>query len=250
MAAMTRATQAVVFDLGGTLEDLYYDDALRLAATRGLQELMTERGIDTGLSAPELYAAVMAGLRAYQDFRDRTLRELPPEQVWPGFIFPGCACADNAMIAAAEDLTFFFETRFYVRTLRREAPRALAMLQENGLRLALISNVMSRGQVPYALRTHGIAQYFDPVVTSVGQGWRKPSPRIFEETARLMGLPPAACAYVGDTVSRDVTGSRRAGYGFSIQIRSFLTERMDGAGEAERPDALITSLDQILDILP
>jgi putative hydrolase of the HAD superfamily len=246
---MTPAIKAVVFDLGGTLEDLYYDDVLRLEATRGLQELMTVRGIETGLSIAELYATVMSGLQAYQDFRDRTLRELPPEQVWPGYIFPGRACADSAIIAAAEDLTFFFETRFYIRTLRPEAPRTLAALAARGLRLAVISNVMSHGQVPHALHAHGIADYFDPVVTSVGVGWRKPSPRIFEETARLMGLPPAACAYVGDTVSRDVIGSRRAGYGLSIQIKSFLTERMDRAGETEQPDALITSLDQIPGII-
>jgi putative hydrolase of the HAD superfamily len=247
---MNPAIKAVVFDLGGTLEDLYYDDVLRLEATHGLQDLMIARGIETGLSVAELYATLMSGLQAYQDFRDRTLRELPPEQVWPGYIFPGCSCADGALVAAAEDLTFFFETRFYRRTLRPEAPCALATLAGRGLRLAVISNVMSRGQVPYALRTHGIAHHFDPVVTSVGLGWRKPSPRIFEETARLMELLPAACAYVGDTISRDVIGSRRAGYGLSIQIKSFLTERMDRAGETEQPDALVTSLDQILDILP
>jgi putative hydrolase of the HAD superfamily len=246
---MTPALKAVVFDLGGTLEDLYYDDALRLEATRGLQELMTARGVETGLSVEELYARVMSGLQDYQDFRDRTLRELPPEQVWPGYILAGCACADGALVAAAEDLTFFFETRFYVRTLRPEAPHALAQLAERGLRLAVISNVMSRGQVPYALGTHGIAHYFDPVVTSVGVGWRKPSPRIFEVTAHLMGLPPAACAYVGDTVSRDVIGSRRAGYGLSMQIKSFLTERMDRADQIEQPDVLINSLDQILNVV-
>ncbi len=64
-----------------------------------------------------------------------------------------------------------------------------------------------------------------------------------------MGLAPAECAYVGDTISRDVRGARRAGYGLAIQIRSFLTLQSDTAAETELPDAVITDLTQVLDLL-
>lgn len=56
--------QAVLFDTGGTLEDLYYDDTIRREATCGLQELLTERGLDPGLDLPDLQAAVLSGMRA------------------------------------------------------------------------------------------------------------------------------------------------------------------------------------------
>jgi len=54
--------RAVVFDMGGTLEDLYYDDAIREEATRGLQELLRGLRLDPGLSLPHLQATVLSGM--------------------------------------------------------------------------------------------------------------------------------------------------------------------------------------------
>jgi putative hydrolase of the HAD superfamily len=105
--------------------------------------------------------------------------------------------------------------------------------------------------VPLNLQAYGIAAYFGTVITSSGLGWRKPNPRIFYEAARSMELPPAACAYVGDTISRDVIGARRAGYGMTIQIRSFLTAKSDEAvpSNAEQPDAVIRDLTQVVGLV-
>jgi hypothetical protein len=35
--------QAVVFDMGGTLEDLYYDDTIRHEATRQIKSFLTDK---------------------------------------------------------------------------------------------------------------------------------------------------------------------------------------------------------------
>ncbi len=94
-----------------------------------------------------------------------------------------------------------------------------------------------------------VHHYFDPIVTSASLSIRKPHPRIFLEAARLMDLPPAACAYVGDTVSRDVVGARRAGYGLAIQITSFLTGKSDRETDTEAPDALIRDLREVVDLV-
>ena len=64
-----------------------------------------------------------------------------------------------------------------------------------------------------------------------------------------MQLPPQACAYVGDTVSRDVIGARRAGYGLAIQIKSFLTDRSDSGTDRVPPDAVIQDLREVLDLV-
>lgn len=64
-----------------------------------------------------------------------------------------------------------------------------------------------------------------------------------------MQLSPAACAYVGDTVSRDVIGARRTGYGLAIQIRSFLTDKADRGTGNVPPDAVIEDLRQIVDLV-
>lgn len=241
--------QAVIFDLGGTLEDIFYDDGSRLQAAHGLLDLLKSKGLDPGLSPLELRDTIVAGIKRLYKIREEENRELPPEQIWTDFIFPDERLARGRLEAAAEELTVVYENTFYTRRLRPEVPAMLAELSRRGFRLAVISNVLSRGQVPLNLANYGIAHYFDPIVASSVFGWRKPDPRIFLETTRLMNLPPAACAYVGDTVSRDVVGARRAGYGLTIQIKSFLTTKADRETETEIPDQVITDLSQVVPIV-
>jgi len=241
--------RAVLFDMGGTLEDLYYDDVIRQEATRDLQELLVGLQLDPGLSLPDLQTTVLSGIKAYQAWREMNEIELPPERVWTEYVFPNHGLSPARLKAAAEDVTFFYETHYQVRSLRPEAPAVLDALHKQGFRLAIISNVISRRLVHCKLVEYGIAHYFDPVVTSSNFGRRKPNVRIFEEAARLMHLPPAACAYVGDTISRDVMGARRAGYGLAIQIKSFLTDTADHATEGVPPDAVIQDLTQVVNLV-
>ncbi len=241
--------RAVLFDMGGTLEDLYYDDASRLQAARGLRALLIERGLDPGLPIANLQAVVLGGIKAYQDWREKSEVELPPERVWADYVFAGCGLPGDRLEAAAEDITLFYENHFHVRCLRPEAPALLAALHERGFRLGIISNILSRLGVPFNLKRYGIHHYFDPVLTSSEYGRRKPHPSIFLEASRRMGLPPQACAYVGDTISRDVVGARRAGYGLAIQIKSFLTDKSDRETDVEPPDAVIQDLMQVVDLV-
>ncbi len=248
--------RAVAFDMGGTLEDISYDDDGRRGAARGLLSLLIDRGLDPGLSAEGLLAVVLSGMKSYQEWRERSEIELPPERVWTEYIFgangrPRKRPAEwgVTLAAAAEEISQYYENRFYERRLRPEAPRALAALHGRGLRLAVISNITSRNIVQQNLVRYGVAHYFDPVVTSAGFGQRKPNASIFLEAGRLMGLPPAACAYVGDTVSRDVIGARRAGYGLAIQIKSFLTDKADRGTEGVQPDAIIHDLTEVTSLV-
>ena len=248
---LTVPIRAVVFDMGGTLEELYYDDAVRLEATRGLRELLRRLGLDPGLSVPELKATVLRGMGRYQAWREETELELSPERAWTEYVLPDQGVPRERLAAAAEEIAFFYETHFYVRRLRPEAPAALEALLRVGFRLAIISNITSRRVVPALLQGYGLAGRFNPVVTSAQFGRRKPAPQIFLEAARLMDLPPAACAYVGDTVSRDVMGARRAAYGRAIQIRSFLTDKVDPPARAGSegmmvPDAVVGNLMEVL----
>jgi putative hydrolase of the HAD superfamily len=241
--------QAVLFDMGGTLEELHSDEVVHREAARGLRELLRERGVDPGLSLPDLQATVSAGLEAYQTWRKGPEIELPPERVWSEFILTGHGLSKERVATAAEDISFFYDTHFHMRNLRPEAPAVLEMLKQQGFRLAIISNVVSRRLVPCMLAEYGIAHYFDPVVTSSSLGWRKPNERIFGEALRLMRLPPEACVYVGDTISRDVIGARRAGFGLAIQIKSYLTARSDRGVQDVQPDAIIRDLSEVVELV-
>ncbi len=241
--------QAVLFDMGGTLEDLTYDEPLRWEGTRDLRELLRGLGLDPGLSLQDLQATLFSGLGAYQAWREGSEMELPPERVWTEYIFVNQGLPKERLEAAADELSFFYETHYYARSLRPEAPAILEALRKRAFHLAIISNTLSRRLAPSKLADYGIAHYFDPVLSSASLGWRKPNVRIFEEAARLMQLPPQACAYVGDTVSRDVIGARRAGYGLAIQLKSFLTDRADRGTLPVLPDAVIQDLWEVVDLV-
>ena len=52
---------------------------------------------------------------------------------------------------------------------------------------------------------------FDPTVPMLYVfGKRKPDPSVYFEAARKAGVDPSRCAYVGDNLKRDVTGTRAA----------------------------------------
>ena len=247
--------RAVAFDMGGTLEDVRFDDDSRREAASGLHALLVERDLDPGMSPHELQAAVSTGMKAYQVWRERTEIELPPERIWSQYIFHRATGKrtrgwERRLAAAAEELALFYEDHFFNRRLRPEAPAALSELRELGLRLAVISNITSRRIVPQKLACYGLDRFFEAVITSVDFGRRKPHASIFLETARRMALPPETCAYVGDTVSRDIIGARRAGYGLAIQIRSFLTEKSADRGtEDVQPDAVIRDLTEVVGLV-
>jgi putative hydrolase of the HAD superfamily len=110
----------------------------------------------------------------------------------------------------------FFE-ELYSRFARPEAWRifedarpALELLRERGFQLGVISNWDER--LRPLLEHLELARYFEAIVISVETGFAKPSPRIFDKAAVLLGLPPRFILHVGDSVPEDVNGARAAGF--------------------------------------
>jgi FMN phosphatase YigB (HAD superfamily) len=86
------------------------------------------------------------------------------------------------------------------------------------------------------------------VVLSSTFGWRKPGPAIFLEATRQVGVSPARSAYVGDQVSRDVVGPRRAGFAMAIIIDNARARKEAQADSLPKPDVVIHELGELLDI--
>jgi len=239
--------QAVFFDMGGTIETFGYTREVRLDATRVIQGRLMDAGIDLHLTVEQLYEVISNGLKKYKDWSIPTSEELPSLQVWSEYILPGRDVDQEKLSEISEDLMFLIETRFYCRAMRPEMPAVLQAIKQMGLKIGLISNVNSRGQVPTNLKEYGIIDYFHPIVLSSEYGHRKPDPAIFYHAARLMNVPTSQCVYVGDRVVRDIDGARRAGFGLAIQIRHDFEHGEDDTGST--PDAVITSMTELLDIL-
>ena len=128
----------------------------------------------------------------------------------------------------SEEIAHMWETTFYDRSLREHAAEMLRGLKEDlGLHVAVVSNTGSLFQVFSTLEKYGVRQYFDEITLSSIVGYRKPHPNIFRIACAQADLDPAECAFVGDTLSRDVVGPRRMGFGRVFKINSFLTPQKD-----------------------
>jgi len=95
-----------------------------------------------------------------------------------------------------------------------------------------------------------VRQYFDDITLSSIVGYRKPHPSIFKIALAQARLPASECAFVGDTLSRDVMGARKAGFGKVFKIGSFLTPLKDiGQYDGFAPDHEITDIYDVYTIL-
>jgi putative hydrolase of the HAD superfamily len=239
--------RAVFFDMGGTIETFARTAELCLQATPGLQNLLISAGIDLGLSNEKLCEVVLDGFRRYHTWSIETADELSPLRVWSEFVLPGYPVEPGKLAEAAEDLTFYYEARFYQRELRPEAPSVLDAIQKLDLKIGLISNVCSRNLVPVNLDRYGIRHYFDPIVLSSTYGRRKPDPAIFHYAARLANVPTSKCIYVGDRIARDVIGAHKAGFQLAVQIHNDFDHGEPDNGDVA--DASITHMDELLEIV-
>ena len=141
-----------------------------------------------------------------------------------------------------------WEVTYYHRSLRPRVAEMLEGLKKRGLKLSIISNTAALYQVFAVLKEYGIRDYFQDVTLSSVTGFRKPAPDIFRVALNQIQSRPEECVYVGDTVSRDIIGSKRAGFGVAIQIGSKLTKEKDAGIKREfEPDYLV---EDIYDVLP
>ena len=239
--------RAVFFDMGGTIQTFGYTRELRLAATAGLQEQLLSAGIDLHLDNQGLYQLVSDGLERYHRWSVQSMEELSTQVVWRDYILVDHPVDLDALAAVSEDLMLYIETHYYERNMRPEMPAVLESLQAMGLKIGLISNVCSRGQVPVNLDEYGIRHYFDPIVLSSEYGRRKPDPAIFHYAARLANVPTSECLYVGDRIARDIVGSRKAGFRLAVQIRHDFDH--GESDEGATPDAVIDTMMELIDLL-
>src|SRR6266850_2547786 len=76
---------------------------------------------------------------------------------------------------------------------------ALVELRRHEIRMGVVSNaVFSRATIAAELRRHGLAEFFEFVLSSADLGVRKPEPAIFRDALMKLGLPATDAWFVGD----------------------------------------------------
>jgi putative hydrolase of the HAD superfamily len=243
---------AVLFDMGGTLEDVVHgSDSNQICGEKILSYLKAHH-INLNVGWKDLMEHCEAQNKAYRVWGVEHKQELMPFELWSEWYLKDYLGADQKALLKlriiAENLANIWERNFYHRSLRREVKPLLEALDQRGIRMGVISNTGSLSHVIENLHEYGIHHYFkDSIYLSSLSAYRKPGPQIFIEAALDLGVEPGRAVYVGDTVSRDVRGARAAGYLASIRIVSQLSAGSDSAfnTEGEEADYLVKSLLEI-----
>lgn len=241
---------SVLFDMGGTLEDICVDRQSELEAIERLDRMIKSCGWSSGRSIEELKEKVDLGWERYGAYRDSCDVELKPVSIWCDYILRELAIPREELEPHCEEFAHMWEVTHYHRMLRPRVAEMLEGLKGMGLKLGIISNTAALYQVFDILETYGIRSYFQDVTLSSVTGIRKPSPDIFRIALRQLQSKPEECVYVGDTVSRDIIGSKRAGFAKAIQISSKLTAEKDSGVKREfEPDYRIEDIYDVYPIL-
>ena len=242
--------KAVMFDMGGTLEDVFVDEASELAAVERLNDMLCAGGLDPKLDTAELKRRVDEGWKRYGAYRDKTGEELKPIPIWCDYVLSDFAFPRETLEPLCEPIAHMWELTYYHRALRPRVAEMLQGLRELGLKLGVISNTAALYQVFDSLEEYGIRDYFADVTLSSVTGLRKPVSDIFFISTRQLRVRPEECVYVGDTVSRDIIGAKKAGFACAIQIGSKLTKEKDCGVKTEyAPDHLIEDIYEVYPIL-
>lgn len=217
----------VLFDMGGTLEDIFIDETSKKASAEGVLRILADHGHPLSLDIPAAIQAFADGWDRYAAYRGPTDRELKPEEIWGQYVLTDFGLDQETVAPFAEELAHMWEVTYYHRTLRPRVEEMLAGLKGLGMKLGIISNTASLYQVFDILEEYGIRDYFQDVTLSSVTGYRKPDQNIFKVSLNQIRSDPSTCAYVGDTLSRDVIGPQRMGFGMTFHINSKLTKCKD-----------------------
>jgi len=185
-------TQAVLFDLDGTLLD-------RTSSLRIYLYRLAERVPDFFEDTP--FDEFMARFMELDDNGYKARSELF-RQLGDAFGLPpgtGAALLNDYEHHFRHDCVAFPKAHETLSTLRQE-----------GLRLGLVTNGATASQRA-KIAGLGMAGYFDAILISEAEGLRKPDPRIFQRALDSLGASPQDAVMVGDNPEADIQGARDCG---------------------------------------
>lgn len=238
----------VLFDMGGTLENIWNTPETEALAIARVQELLRAHDLDPGVPPDAFRAAFLNGFQAYKHWANQVCLEKKPEEIWPDYFLRDFRLDRGRLEALSEELANMWECTYFCRELRAGAAELLRGLKQRGYRMGVISNNGSLYNVFNMLERYGIRDYMEDVTTSSITGYRKPHPEIFRVSMRQMRVKPEECVYVGDTLSRDIAGARDFGIGKAVLIPSHLSSSRDTGldGGGPRPDTVLGELTDLL----
>jgi putative hydrolase of the HAD superfamily len=240
---MTHNIEAIFLDLGNTLRILVKDQDHMARARQRIVEL-----VGTDEDPVTFVAKLEERYKVYRKWAFENLREAPESEMWTRWLAPDFPAERIAPLGA--ELTYQYRQSMGRRVVVDGGREVVEELKKRGFTLGIISNLIGTREIPEWLEAEDYGRYFKAVVLSSGFGRRKPDPSIYFEAANRAGVEPSKCAYVGDNLKRDVTGTRAAGFGQIVIMISPEELAEAEITDENRPDVIIHQFRQLLDIFP
>ena len=130
----------VLFDMGGTLEDIWYNEDTQRATCRRLLEVLRANGLEPGCPDDVFWKRITDGVKAYKQWSEGNMLEKKPEEIWPDWYLRDFAFDREKLLPITEELANLWEVTFYHRELRDGAAEMLQALKSRGYHLGVISN--------------------------------------------------------------------------------------------------------------
>jgi HAD superfamily hydrolase (TIGR01549 family) len=198
--------KAVIFDYIGTLVNC--GNYTMEASREKLHAALADEGFD--VAKDKFLEAYIQAHEKYRKIRYEQLREVT-NAVWVAEALSNLGfkvSADDYRIKAA--LNVFFKA--YIDTLElRDGAKKLLKQATQQCKVGLISNFTHAPVIYSSLRQLDIGTFFNAVVVSEENGWRKPSSHIFQDALTRLGVEANEAVYIGDSPLEDIKGAKEAG---------------------------------------
>jgi len=240
---MSANIEAIFIDLGNTLRILIKDQE---HMARARQEIV--RLLGTKEDSVEFCKKLDERYKIYRKWAFENSAEAPEAELWTRWLAPEFPAVKVAPLGG--ELTYQFRQSNGRRVVVDGGREVLEELQKRGYTLGIISNLIGTREIPEWLEAEDFNRFFKSVVLSSVFGKRKPDSSVFFEAANRAGVDTSKCAYVGDNLKRDVTGTRAAGFGQIVIMISPEELAEAEITDENRPDVFIHQFRQLLDIFP
>ena len=243
------ATQlkGVIFDLGNTL--LHFNGDWNEVAEEFYTELyrsLTSSGFD--LDKANFIHLFHTRIHAY--FKERARRQI---ELTIAYVLQNTLVDLGYSQVTSEELKRPLAEMYAVSQSRwqreDDAVTTLDTLLEAGYRIGIISNAGDDEDVQTLVDNARIRPYFDFILTSAAERYRKPDRRIFQRVFDYWNFSPGQIAMVGDTLEADILGAKNAGMVSVWITRRAKTSHSSNNLTTIRPDYKIASLAELPKII-
>ena len=240
---MTPDIEAIFLDVGNTLRIVVEDPEFQQQAKDDLMTLVN--ATDT----PQVFFEKLEKRwKAYRSLAKKSLLDASEMELWTQWLLPDYPV--EIIAPNVSRLTRLWRDHDGRRVAREDVKDTLAELDRRGYKLGIIANTITETEIPDWMISDGVTAYFKTVILSSKVRIRKPDPAIYLPAARVMGVEPAKCAYLGDNPIRDVEGTQAAGFGMMVLIEEPATLAKEPQSSDLKPDHIIKEIKQLLDIFP